>query len=586
MHRFSPGHLLRNRDALFGLLLLLATLAAYYPAWNGRPIWDDDGHITAPELRSIAGLGHIWTKLGATQQYYPLVHTAFWVEHRLWGDAPFGYHLLNIMLHALSALLLYKILRRLAIPGAWFAAALFALHPIEVESVAWISELKNCLSGVFFFAAVYSYLRFDDTRAKNLYFGALCLFVLGLMAKTAIAPMPAALLVILWWKRGRSGRLSWKKDLAPLLPFIIAGISFGLFTSWVERTFIIAKEDINFHYSLIGRCLIAGRAFWFYPGKLLFPHNLAFSYARWNVQPAAPWQYLFPVCAAALAYALWYYRSVSKAPAAAAGYYFTMLFPALGFFVLYPFRYSFVADHFQYLAGVGPIVLTAALSTRALSRITGRMAIARSIVPLATLLVLSGLTFRQSGMYANAETLYTTTIRRNPSCWMAWNSLGTGYMNAGRMADAVGCFQRSLEINPDDYAACNNLGATLTSVGRPGEAIAPLRDAVARQPGNYAAWCNLGNAFRKCHRLDEAAASYRTAVDLDSSDITVLNNLCDILMAIRRPDEGIHAAEKAMAVAIATGQESLAREIAGNIDEMRQAARSLQGTGADETNHR
>ncbi|HZR79211.1 MAG TPA: hypothetical protein VFA58_08380, partial [Chthoniobacterales bacterium] len=140
-----------RRTSLFALILIAATALAYLPAWNGKPVWDDQAHLTAPYLRSAEGLLAIWTRPGATQQYYPLVHSVFWIEQKLWGDSVLGYHLVNILLHALGAILLFRILQRLNIPGAWLAAGFFALHPVQVESVAWISELKNTLSGVFSF---------------------------------------------------------------------------------------------------------------------------------------------------------------------------------------------------------------------------------------------------------------------------------------------------------------------------------------------------------------------------------------------------------------------------------------------------
>jgi tetratricopeptide (TPR) repeat protein len=654
MHRFSPGHLLRNRDALFGLLLLLATLTAYYPAWNGRPIWDDDRHMTAPVLRSFAGLEHIWTRLGATQQYYPLAHSVFWLEYRLWGDAPLGYHLLNIMLHALSAFLLYKILRQLAIPGAWFVAALFALHPIEVESVAWISELKNCLSGVFFFAAVYSYLRFDETRTKRPYIFSFIFFALGLMAKTAIAPMPAAMLVILWWKRGSGGKLSWKNDLLPLLPFFIAGVSFGLFTAWVERRVIIGREDFSFGYSAVGRSLIAGRAFWFYLGKLFVPRTLIFSYPRWAVSAAAWQQYLYPAAAAALGVFLVIYRRQSRAPLAAALFYGVMLFPALGFFNIYPFRYSFVADHFQYLAGIGPIVLFAALSTSALSRMKNRYSLVAWVIPAMLLLACFAVTRHQSAMYSDVETLYRTILEKNPSSGLAWNNLGISYLEKGRTDDAADCFHRALDLNPKDYLALNNLGILSSNLGRREEAIAQFRSAIAAWPGYDIAWCNLGNALAGAGRPGVAIDCYRKAVDLNPGyvealvnlgstlvmsgsaeegiamfrralevdpgneaallneghalqiigrsaeaigcfrkvlaqspgEVTMLNDLCGIFMQLHDADDAIGAAERAMAVAKATGQEALAREIAGNIEEMKQGRSQEPGGRSQESGGR
>ncbi|HEV7927839.1 MAG TPA: hypothetical protein VGR14_20995, partial [Verrucomicrobiae bacterium] len=275
---------------LQALILVGAVVLAYQPVWHAGFIWDDDRHVTLPTLRSLHGLLRIWAQLGATQQYYPLVHSVFWVEHKLWGDATAGYHWLNILLHAFSALLLIKLLCQLKIPGAWLAGALFALHPVEVESVAWVSELKNTLSGVFYLSAALAYLRFDRNRKGEYYAIALGLFVLGLLSKTVIASLPAALLVIFWWQRGK---LSWKQDVLPLIPFFLAGIGAGLLTAWVERKFIGA-EGSEFHFSLVERCLIAGRDIWFYLGKLIWPADLAFIYPRWNVSQTVWWQYLFP----------------------------------------------------------------------------------------------------------------------------------------------------------------------------------------------------------------------------------------------------------------------------------------------------
>ena len=279
-----------RQDWLLALLLVIVTMMAYMPAWNGTPIWDDNAHLTNPELRSLDGLGRIWTQPGVTQQYYPLLHTLFWLEHQLWGDWPAGYHLLNILLHCTSALLLVRILRQLEIPGAWLAAAIFALHPIQVESVAWISELKNLLSGVFYFGSLLAYLKFDRTRNPAFYAAALVLFTLGLMSKTVIATLPAAILVIFWWKRGK---LSLRDDLLPLIPFFLLGTAAGLFTAWAERN-LVGAEGSDFNYSITERVLIAGRAIWFYLSKFFWPLDLIFVYPRWQVSQMVWWQYLFP----------------------------------------------------------------------------------------------------------------------------------------------------------------------------------------------------------------------------------------------------------------------------------------------------
>ena len=207
-------------DWLLLLALIAAVFLAYQPVWRAGFIWDDDAHVTAPALRSLDGLGRIWIEPGATQQFYPLVETVFWAEYKLWGDWSPPYHLVNILLHAVAAVLVALVLRRLAIPGAYLAAAIFALHPVHVESVAWITEMKNTLSAVFYLAAVLVYLRYDQVRTRRLYLAALALFVLGLLSKTVIATLPGALLLIFWWQRGR---LSWRRDVLPLVPYFAAG---------------------------------------------------------------------------------------------------------------------------------------------------------------------------------------------------------------------------------------------------------------------------------------------------------------------------------------------------------------------------
>ena len=210
-----------HRALLFAALVLVV-LAAYHPAWHGGMLWDDDAHITSRDLRSPEGLWRIWFDLGATQQYYPLVHSAFWVQHRLWGDDTLGYHLVNIVLHGMAAFLFALVLQRLSVPGAILAAFLFALHPVHVESVAWITELKNTFSGVFYLGAALAYLDFDRTRRRRSYAAGLVLFLLALLSKTVAATLPAALLVVVWWQRGR---VDWRRDGRPLIPFVAAGVA-------------------------------------------------------------------------------------------------------------------------------------------------------------------------------------------------------------------------------------------------------------------------------------------------------------------------------------------------------------------------
>ena len=347
-------------------LLLTATFAAYYPAWHGGLLWDDDAHVTRSELRSAAGLWRIWFDLGATQQYYPLTHSAYWAQYQVFGDATFGYHAANIALHALSAFLLALTLRRLDVPGAWLAAGVFALHPVHVESVAWITELKNTLSGVFYLGSALAYVRFDDRRESRHYAAALILFVLALLGKTVTATLPAALLVVLWWRRGH---LRWRANVRPLVPFFVIGAAAGLTTAWVEET-LIGARGAGFELTVIERCLVAGRAVWFYLGTLVWPANLTFVYPRWQIDPQELTQFLYPLAVIALLAALWLLRNRVRAPLAALLIFCGTLLPALGFLNVYPFRYSYVADHFQYLASIPILTLIAAAVTIALGRHT------------------------------------------------------------------------------------------------------------------------------------------------------------------------------------------------------------------------
>jgi tetratricopeptide (TPR) repeat protein len=502
-----------SRDRFLWLLLpvlLLATLIAYHPAWHGGMLWDDKAHITIPELRSAKGLWRIWFDLDATQQYYPVVHSAFWILYALWGDQTLAYHIVNILLHALSAFLLALILRRLSVPGAWLAAVIFALHPVHVESVAWISELKNTLSGALFLGAALSYLEFDKGRQKWSYGLAAALFVLALLSKSVTATLPALLLVVFWYQRGTLG---WRRDIIPLLPFFAAGAGGGLFTVWVERT-VIGAEGAEFSLNLIERCLIAGRAIWFYLGKLCWPVDLTFQYPRWQIDQGVWWQYLYLLGVVALFAGLWQVRKRSRAPLAAMLFFCGALFPAIGFFNVFPFRFSFVADHFQYLASIGGITLFSAGAASLIKRWNVRPALFAVTVIVGGLLAF--LTWNQSFMYADAETLYRGTIARNPSSWMAHNNLGSLKLGGSRteVEEGMAHIKEALKLKPDYAGARMNLGTALRTLGRYEEAIVEYQETLRLNPSIPEAHTNLGIALRSIGRLNEAIFQFREALKL------------------------------------------------------------------------
>ena len=527
------------RNFLIGLGLLATTLLVYFPALRAGFIWNDSDYVTAPALRSLDGLARIWFEVGATEQYYPVLHSAFWLEHKIWGDSPLGYHLTNTVLHALSACLLAAILRRLAIPGAWLAAFIFALHPVYVESVAWISEQKNTLSLVFYLLAALAYLRFDTTRRRTDYLAATACFVIGLFGKSTTATLAPALLVVLWWRRGT---LDGRRDVWPLLPWFALGVVFGLFSAWVEKKYIGA-EGAEFALTGLQRTLLAGRIAWFYLGKLIWPADLIFIYPRWEVDPAQAWQWVFPFAVLATLAALWAMRARTRAPLAAALFFGGSLFPVLGFFNVYAFIFSFVADHWQYLPSLGIVVLGSAGLVRALS---GTTAAVRLGLPVAMLFGLGALSFQQSKTYRDLRTFYTATVTRNPQAWMAHNNLGNLLREHGELEAARTHLEAALRVRPDLRKTCNNLGNVLRDLRRPREAVEHYRRALAIDANYVEAHNNLGSLLRQEGAKDEALQHLLRAKQLDPESADVRNNLGMALRDVGRAREAISEFERAL----------------------------------------
>jgi Tfp pilus assembly protein PilF len=489
-------------------------------------VWDDDAHVTKPALQSLAGLASIWTNPHATQQYYPLLHSAFWIEHRLWGDATMGYHLTNVLLHALAALLTVVLLQRLKVPGAAFAGILFTVHPVCVESVAWISEQKNTLSLVLYLLSALAYLRFDAGRKRSAYAAALALFLLALLTKTVTATLPAALLVVFWWKRGS---LSLRRDVLPLLPWFAFALAGGLVTSWVERSMIGAAGP-EFALSAPERVLLASRVVWFYLGKLLWPFGLMFIYPHWDVHASAASWIPFLACALLATAGLWILGRRARGPLAAWLLFVGGLFPALGFVNVYPFIFSYTADHFQYLASL-PILASIAAGASALH---GRLpaplkapALVLASLAVGTLAILST---AQSRTYQDGPTLYRTTLQQNPSCWMAHNNLGLWYESQGDTARALSEYEEALRLKDTLPMAHNNLGAILRRVpGRHDEARAHLERALELQPVYSEAANNLGVWFEDTGDLANAALRFRDALRMAPSNAEAANNLGSVL---------------------------------------------------------
>jgi tetratricopeptide (TPR) repeat protein len=483
---------------LLGFLLVLATVVAYGPAFHAGFIWDDDLYVTEnPLLTAPDGLWRIWFSLDSPSQYFPLTYTVFRFQHALWALMPAGYHWCNIVLHAANALLVWRLLQRLRVPGAWLAAAIFALHPVQVESVAWITELKNILSLFFILLALLAWLEFIEEKVRpdwRWYLLALLGQALALAAKTTACTLPAALLLLLWLQHKP---IRWQR-LVQLIPFLILGAGMGLLTIWWER-YHQGTQGKLFAMNFTERLLVAGHAFWFYLGKLIWPANLMFSYPRWTINAANPFAYGWLAAGAALGAAIYFLRRrLGRGPEVAALFFALTLSPLLGFIMLYTFLYTFVADHYQYVACLGPIALAAA----GLAKISGAAGKKFSPVGMiccgALLMTLATLTWRQCGIYADQKILWQTTIQRNPGSWLARANLGTWLARNGRTDEAIALWRDALRINPEDAFAYYDLGVADAHAGRVEAAVANYQKALECEPDLVKACNKLAWVLATC----------------------------------------------------------------------------------------
>ena len=523
---------------LLALLLAVTTILAYQPVWHGGFIWDDDAYITNNELLTAPdGLRRIWFSLDSPSQYFPLVYTMFRFERAWWGLSPTGYHFVNILLHLANALILWSLLARLRVPGAWLAGAIFALHPVQVESVAWITERKNVLMGLFFLLTIRAWVEFVDKQTKHRWFFyvlALLLYALALFSKTTACTLPAALLLILWLQ----GRRINQRQLVQLVPFVVLALGMGLLTVWWERYHQGTRGPL-FAISPPERLLIASRAIWFYLGKLFWPSNLTFIYPRWIVSPTHLLEYAWLAALGGLCAVISFARRyVGRSLEVAALFFVATLSPVLGFIMLYTFRYTFVADHYQYLASIGPIALASAgITTLAASFKESRHSIFGAAVCIVAALAV--FTWRQSTIYADIEALWRTTIARNPGCWMAHNNLGIVLSQKGDIDEAIAHYRKTLEMSPDFADADYNLGNALLQKGEIDAAIVHCQRAVTIQPNDPDAQVALGNALFQKGLIDESIIHYQKALAIRPYYVTAHYNLSSAFLKKGEIDKAI-----------------------------------------------
>jgi len=562
----------------------------------GGFIWDDDDYVTAnPYVRDAGGLRDIWTP-GKTRQYYPAVFTAFWMEYQLWGDEARGYHIVNVLLHVANSLLLWRIMTVLGIRGAWLIAAVFALHPVHVESVAWITERKNVLSGFFYLAAGLCWLRFDPPGAsvagddhrdlKDVeqtaitpcpspkerggywwYAACLVLFVLALLSKTVTCTLPAALMLVMLLKRQR---ITWQR-LAFLAPMFTIGFVFAMQTAALERSSVGAIGG-EFELSFIERCLVASKALLFYPWKIVWPWPVMFVYPRWTIDAGDVWPYRSVLAVLLVgAGALWLFVRGRRGPFIGLAFSAGTVFPALGFFNVFPHQYSWVADHFQYLASIGIIaLLIGGLSL--LLRCEKRLTLAGMVI----LVPCAVLTWAQSATYQNAETVWRDTLSKNDQAWLAHANLASIVLlqadSALRAADVDAATRlageaehharRATEINPANPQAHANRAEALRLLGRFAEAVKEQDTALEEARGRLSQFgavgapvlagmmANLARLHQLAEQYTQAEAAYQAAIEMAGSFEQALPIMVELIrLHSNCPDPMVRSADKAIAMA-------------------------------------
>jgi len=588
----SEGRPHKRRQLLIGsLVIVLLTFAVYLPVVPGVFLMDDERLVSNdnPLVNGQLTPTNLWF-----QTDFTLTTFAWWVEHLLFGKNPAGYHVIDIALQAMSALLLWRLLARLKIPGAWLAAALFAVHPVCVNSVARIAELKNTLSLPFLLVSFIAYLRYEATTLypaepkangrRSSGQGTLWLtislvaFVLALLAKTTAVMLPAVLLLCAVWQRKR---IAWK-DVLHTLPFFALSVAFGLMSIWFQKnqalaTGPLALEPASFPERLAG----AGYVFWFYLGKALFPFNLNIEYARWNIDPSTVIAYLPDLFVCALfILCLLFWRGWGRHVFFGLGCFVVLLFPALGFFDAQFEALWRVSDHLQYTALPAIVALAVSVLATLLNK---------SVFRLAAIVLLAGCSivcYKRVEVFGNEEHLMRDTITKNPQAWGAHNDFGVILAQKGDYATAAHEFAQSVQFNPNDDDARMNLGYALVLLrnfaGAESNYLAAIkinprtaqahemyarllemqgRNAEALYHFQIAAIFNPDvDTYTEMSSLDYADGHWRrTAADLrlalalkpdTSSEVGVLNNLAWILAtcpdaSVRDGNEAVRYAEEA-----------------------------------------
>ena len=537
--RFDP---FSGRAALSILALLVAV--SYFPALSGGFVWDDMVFAEEPVIHAASGLWNIWfspSDIKNEGHYWPLVYASFWLEHKLWGLAPVGYHAVNIVLHIINCLLLWRLLARLTVPGALVIAAVFAVHPMHVESVSWIIERKDVLSALFYLTAVLAWMRFTESPRPSGYALALGLFIAGLLSKSVVVTLPAVLLIWRWWQYGRVTGA----DVLWLAPFFVAAAGITA----ADLSFYTSRESLDLGYSLPERVLIAARALWFYLGKLLWPTELAVIYPLWEIDVGDLLAWGYVVGAVVLAALLWLGRQrIGRGPLAGALFFAVTLSPVLGFVDYGYMQFSFVADRFQYLAGIGVLAVLIGAAACGADKLPRNLRLGACGLAAIVVALLSTLTWRQAGIYQDEITFFSHVVALNPAARDAHLNLGSALFEADRAEEGLTASRIAVAQRPDSGKALANVGRALIKLAQLEEAEGHLLRARQFDPRSVIAHQNLAEVFRKQGRYTEAVASYRAVLEIDARYAPAYAGMGTALFGAQRYDEALQAMQQALAL--------------------------------------
>ena len=614
-------------------LIVLACIVVFWPALRGEFIFDDDIHLTQNHLvQAPDGLSRIWGGK-ETAVYWPVTYSNFWLEWRLWGMKTSGYHITNLLLHMATALLLWSVLRELNIPGAWFAAMLFAVHPINVESVAWISQRKGLLALLFSLLSISWYLKVEEGRGKAeeekskggeeqipsiagpsvWYWLSVAAFLLAMLSKGSVAILPVVLLMIVWWRRPII-----KIDVARTLPYWLIAIVFTGVNVWQHTTGKVIRTA-SFGERLAG----AGAVVWFYLGKALAPIQLVFVYPQWHVEPRDLLWWLPLATVAAVTLVLLAKRNAAhdnwgRALLFAWLFFCVALVPVLGFVDAGYMKYSPVADHYQHIALIGVVALVAAAWGKWRQHASEGNRTGCDIAAFIMISVCGFLSWQQSRIYRDPIALYQDTLAKNPACSLAEYNLGNTFADKGKLTEAIEHYQRALQIQPNSTDAHNNLGNTLLRQGQIEEAITHYREALRIEPTSAVAntnlgialltaeripeaigylneavrfdadhadaHYNLGIALAKSGRLEEAIGEFKETLRVEPYNLRSYTSLTTAYAQLQRPAEAITYAEQGLQIARAQGNAEAAQQIEDWLKTYRAAGAKLQGGSLEKSN--